>query len=234
MQIIEVSDLGVRSAVIWLQRQETPMRFVLFPMLHLGAPSFYEEVTRRLRACDLVVAEGIRGQSLSSSALTATYGLFGNANRDGLVVQHIDYGSLGVPVVGPDMSASEFGAGWRRMPLMLRLWVWALVPMYALGMLFFGSRALLARHAEVDDLPSREDVEMAADESIAPFIRLLGDDRDAHLLGALDRIHEERCNEAIQVAIVYGARHMPAVVRHLGRRFGYWARDAEWMTIFER
>lgn len=234
MQIIEVSDLGVRSAVIWLQRRETPMRFVLFPMLHQGAPSFYEEVTRRLRACDLVVAEGIRGRSPSSSALTLTYRLSGNARRGGLVVQDVDYGSLGVPVIGPDMSASEFGAGWRRIPPMLRLWVWALVPVYALGMLFFGSRALLARHAEVDDLPSREDVEMAANERIAPFIRLLVDDRDVRLLAALDRIHEERCNEAIQVAIVYGARHMPAVVRHLRRQFGYWARDAEWMTIFER
>jgi hypothetical protein len=87
MQIIEVSDLGVRSAVIWLQRRETPMRFVLFPMLHLGTPSFYAEVTRRLRACDLVVAEGIRGRSIQASALTLTYRLSGGARRGGLVVQ---------------------------------------------------------------------------------------------------------------------------------------------------
>jgi hypothetical protein len=53
------------------------MRFVLFPMLHVGAPSFYEEVTRRLQACDLVMTEGIRGRSLTSSALTLTYRLFG-------------------------------------------------------------------------------------------------------------------------------------------------------------
>lgn len=208
------------------------MRFVLFPMLHVGAPSFYADVTRRLSTCDLVVAEGIRGTSLRTSALTLTYRLFSVARRAGLVVQDIDYKSLGVPVVAPDMSGSEFGAGWRRLPLTLRLWVWALVPVYALGMLVFGSRALLARHAEVDDLPSREDVEMAANERIAPFSRLLVDDRDAHLVAALDRIHGERCSEAIQVAIVYGASHMPAVVRHL-KRFGYWVRDAEWMTVFD-
>jgi len=51
---------------------------------------------------------------------------------------------------------------------------------------------------------------------------------------ALERIHEERCDEAIQVAIVYGAAHMPPVVRYLGQRFGYWASGAEWMTVFER
>ncbi len=58
--------------------------------------------------------------------------------------------------------------------------------------------------------------------------------RDVHLLAALERIHEERCDEAIQAAIVYGAVHMPAVVRYLGQRFGCWASDAEWMTVFER
>jgi hypothetical protein len=53
-------------------------------------------------------------------------------------------------------------------------------------------------------------------------------------VAALDRIHEERCEEAIQVAIVYGAGHMPAVVHHLSRRFGYRASDADWMIAFER
>jgi hypothetical protein len=41
------------------------------------------------------------------------------------------------------------------------------------------------------------------------------DDRDALLLNPLERIHQKRCGEAIQVAIVYGAKHMPAVVHHL-------------------
>jgi hypothetical protein len=234
MQIIEVSDFWVRSAVIWLRRRDTPMRFVLFPMLHVAAPGFYEEVTRRLRGCDLVLAEGIRGESLTSSALTLTYRLFGSANRDGLVEQRIDYGSLGVPVVAPDMSASEFEAGWRTIPLRLRLLAWALMPIYAIGTLFFGSRELLARHAEVDDLPSRADVEMASDEHVAPFRQAVLADRDTHLQLALERIHDEHCNEAIQVAIVYGAAHMPAVAHYLRQRFGYWACDAEWMTVFER
>lgn len=184
MQLIEVSDLWVRSAQIRLQRRGTPMRFVLFPMLHLGAPSFYEDVTRRLRACDLVVAEGIHGRSLTASALVLTYELFGRVRRDGLVVQRIDYRALGVPAVSPDMSASEFGKGWRRLPLTLRLAVWTLVPLYALGMLFFGSREVVARNAEVDDLPTREEAEVAGDEHVAPFWRLLVDDRDAHRLAS--------------------------------------------------
>src|SRR5207302_5436552 len=136
MQLIEVNMFSVRSAVIWLRRPDTPMRFVLFPMMHVGAPSFYEDVTRRLRGCDLVVAEGLRGRV--SWALALTYLLYGYHNRDGLVVQRIDYESLGVPVVKPDMVPAEFEAGWRHLSLWLRLSVLALVPVYALRMMLFG------------------------------------------------------------------------------------------------
>lgn len=71
MQLIEVSDFGVRSAEIWLGRVETPLRFALFPVLHLGTAAYYEEVTRRLQRCQLVVAEGISGRSIAVTALTA-------------------------------------------------------------------------------------------------------------------------------------------------------------------
>jgi hypothetical protein len=62
MQIVEVSVIGVRSAVITLTRRDTSMQIVLFPMLHLGSAVFYRQVTSRLRGCQLVVAEGIRGK----------------------------------------------------------------------------------------------------------------------------------------------------------------------------
>ena len=47
MQLIEVTDFGVLSAVIWLRRTGTPLRFVLFPMLHLGTAAFYEDLIDR-------------------------------------------------------------------------------------------------------------------------------------------------------------------------------------------
>ena len=61
---------------------------------------------------------------------------------------------------------------------------------------------------------------------------LLVDDRDALLTRALDAIHQQRSKEPISVAVVYGAGHMPAVVRYLAR-YGYRASSAEWLTVFE-
>jgi len=59
MQIIEVSVIGVRSGVLRLTRRDTPLRFEIFPMVHIGEPAFYTAVAERLRRCDLIVAEGV-------------------------------------------------------------------------------------------------------------------------------------------------------------------------------
>src|SRR5260370_38645497 len=80
MQIIEVSVVGVRSAVITLKQGDTPMQFVLFPMIHLGTPGFYQAVMSRLRSCQLLVSEGIPGKATTGSLLTLSSRLL-PANR---------------------------------------------------------------------------------------------------------------------------------------------------------
>jgi len=62
MQIIEVTDFGVRSAVIRLRRRETPLQFVLYPMIHMAKPAFYTAVTVRLKRAD-VLAVGFAVQT---------------------------------------------------------------------------------------------------------------------------------------------------------------------------
>lgn len=56
MQLIEVSDLGVRSAVLYMRKVGGPIELVVYLMLHVGSPEFYSEIMRRLDACDLVSA----------------------------------------------------------------------------------------------------------------------------------------------------------------------------------
>src|SRR6185436_12511967 len=78
VQIIEVTEFGVRSAVTRLRRDESPLEFVLYPMIHIGAAAFYADVTSRLRTADVIVAEGVRRGTVRRpspllSALTLTY-----------------------------------------------------------------------------------------------------------------------------------------------------------------
>ncbi len=232
MQIIEASVIGVRSAVITFRRHDTPMQIVLFPMLHLGTKSFYKAVATRLRSCQLVVAEGIQGRSATTSLLTMSYRLLGRSRRLGLVVQDLRLGTLGIPVICPDMTGKELGSRWHKaVPLLHRLLIIPAVPVFAVGMLLFGTRRVLGRYLALDDLPTQE--QELAEAALEDMDKVLVHDRDALLIGALTSIYQQRSSEPISVAVVYGAGHMPAVAAMLVSRLGYHARSAEWLTVFD-
>jgi hypothetical protein len=231
VQLIEVSVTGVRSAVVTLRAPDRPQRILLFPMLHLGAPSFYADVTARLGRCAVVLAEGIRERSLITQALTISYRLPGRRSRLGLVVQEINYSGLEAQVIRPDMTGRQLRAGWRTVPVMHRVVVLAVAPI--MGALFWllGTRRMLARYAVAEDLPDAAET-MIRDRAQA-LTELLLDRRDALLAAALDELLEQRRDEVIDIAVVYGAAHMPAVTRCLAASYGFRPRSAEWLTVFD-
>lgn len=232
MQIIEVSATGVRSAVITLQSAATPMRIVLFPMIHLGTPDFYQSVTARLRHCRVLVAEGVAGRSIASLTLALAYRLPARSRRLALTIQQIDYASLGIPVIWPDMTAKQLRKGWRSVPSAQRIAVWCLAPPFALALWLLGTRRVIARHlGSKDDLPTHQ--EDHARQVTRELTELILDHRDALLMHCLASIHEARQTEKIDVAVVYGADHMPAIAHELLRRYGYRPRTAEWLTVFD-
>jgi hypothetical protein len=57
--------------------------------------------------------------------------------------------------------------------------------------------------------------------------------RDTLLADCLASIYNAHRDETFDVAVVYGAGHMPAITRELNRRFGYRPRRAEWLTVFD-
>jgi hypothetical protein len=232
MQIIEESVIGVRSAVITFRRPATPMQFVLFPMVHFGTQGFYKAVTDRLRGCQLVVAEGGRGGSATTTLLGMSCRLLGRSRRLGLVKQDVPVDTLGIPVIRPDMTGREFAGQWRKaVPLLQRFVMVLATPVMVAGLLLFGTRRVLGRYLATDDLPTHEQ-ELEA-EAREDFDNVVVHARDALLVDALTSIHEERSAEPISVAVLYGAGHMPAVASALVSRLGYHARTAEWLTVFD-
>jgi hypothetical protein len=232
VQLIETSVVGVRSAVITMQRPGTQLRIALFPMLHLGTASFYRQVTERLCECQVVVVEGIRGQSVMTRALTTAYRTPARSKRLGLVVQDIDYAKLvmaGVELLTPDMTGEQIDQGLKTAPWPLRISVVALVPVMAVGLRLFGTRRMFGAYAEIGDLPTPQE-EDAADMTAA-MTKLIVHDRDKLLITALGSLIKARADEAILVGVLYGAGHMPAVVRALAS-VGFKPRRAEWLTAF--
>jgi tetratricopeptide (TPR) repeat protein len=235
VQIIEVTDFAVRSAVIRLRRSDSPLQFVVYPMVHMARVEFYAEVASRLAKAGVIVAEGVgpgarRAPSPLAAALTLSYRLARFNRRVRLVEQDIDYAAFGVPVVTPDVTMDEFRTAWRRAPLWQRLMMWCVLPVVMVGRLLGGSRAIWSRAMEVNDLPSEMEERIA---EVAPELdEAFGGDRDRRLLDALRQLHDERRSEPIEVAVVYGAGHVPAIVHGL-RRLGYVARSGDWLVVVD-
>jgi hypothetical protein len=188
VQIIESTPYGVRSAVLTVARPDTGVRFVIFPMMHIGSVEYFEQ-----------------GKAL-------------------------DLRAFGDRVTNVDVSAAEFGQSWRRAPRAWRLLLYGAIPAFVLWMLLAGSRRVLARDAEVEDLPTRDEALMGEeyDRLAAAFL----DDRDRKLCAAISELVDSGSASPMTVGILWGAAHIRAVLALLLGRLGYRVVAAEWVTVF--
>jgi hypothetical protein len=221
MQLIEVSIIGVRSAAIQLRHRTEPLTVLLFPMIHMGRPAFYRDVARRLRQCDVVVAEGLDRPSSTGYAYVLAARLTLQYGARQLGTQDIDYETLGIPVIWPD---TRRGCQGRRDGLGFLGWldVVLLTPVLMVAMLLGGRNRLLRLPLEVND----------NSEFRLPILdSVLRVSRDEDLLAALDQVLDEWRGRAATIAVVYGAAHMTAVVPHLTERHGFRPRRGEWLDV---
>lgn len=230
MQIVETTELGIRSVVLTLGRRASPLTFLLFPMLHVGSPEFYATVRERVTGCDLVVVEGV-GKSLASRLLTMSYRVVRLRSGSGLIVQNLKRDSFGTPFVQGDMDNPDFRQGWRGIPWQQRIMMWCILPLFTLRVLIIGPRRYIARTPSVDDEPTL--ALLNAHAKVPDVFDLIVDKRDRVLLDTLAELHEQHCQENITVAVVYGAGHIAAVVHGLSARYGYTTRAGEFITVVD-
>jgi len=254
VQIIESTDYAVRTAVLRLHHRGTPLEFLLYPMLHVGKPEFYQEITERLSHADVIVAEGIGAAesrdrdkdrdkadptepesepenfSIAAAILTSGYRALTKDDQLGLVEQDIDYEALGIPIIYPDFSPKQFDQRFSTISLWERGKIFAQIGSLVAIQRLLGSGLLRFQleHATMDDLPSLG--EIFAPDAVENLNRVLIRERDKPLTRALDALYAERGTEPITVAVVYGAMHMRAVLKHL-RPLGFRVVAGEWVTI---
>jgi hypothetical protein len=190
VQIIEVSVIGVRSAALRVRRHDTPLWFTLFPMVHVAQPAFYDDVATRLRSVDLIVAEGVKGDVPSIGPVSRMYEQFGRGPGPEIVVQDIDYGSLGPPVVNPDLTGAELDDRLReQVPLPDRLLMRAAVPLTGLAVRLLGPQLLMNRYLGLEDLPTVEQERQA--EAWTELDDVILHQRDALVVRALAEIYAQ-------------------------------------------
>ena len=247
MQFIESSIIGLRSAVTTFTRPATPLRFTLFPMVHVGEQQFYDEVAARARLCQVIVAEGIPSQFVPAQEWMAQqrWGPF----VDQVAALRLE--SLGVPVcweaTPDDRPKNEPGTrpntrtgkrdGYRsgnrpKSPaedLMSRVTDVVGAATLGLARKFIDPRILdSVDQAETYDETAGNLTGGWFDRNFEYNVRTV---RDARLTGRLDEIHRDRAVEPVSAGVVFGAAHMPAVAAHLCGKLGYIAASSEWLTV---
>jgi hypothetical protein len=229
VQILESTMLGLRAARHRLTSPGSPVSVTLFPMVHVGEPAFFSAVYDDAYGHDVVLVEGVRSPVVRH--LTSSYRWIDLAKL-GLVVQprHPPQEAGRARIVHADLTADEFHAEWRNVPLWLRIASFALAPAIGLKRRLCASRESLAGKMTMEDRLSSEEI-MSWDPKFAAFRHSLLGARDARLV--------ERLREALdrappggerRLAIVYGAQHMRAVLAELNKR-GFRSVASAWQTV---
>lgn len=232
MQFIEKNSLNVRSAVYHLKKDDAGLEFLLFPMIHVGSKEFYDEVSRRLAACDLILAEGIASKKVN--LLTLSYRIVKKIRRMELVTQQEGMKVSGFchKILNSDMEGRAFDERWSLLPSGLKVQLFLFLPVYVVYLFLFGTRETLAENIALEDLPSSDDI-LYQDESLEVLDAILISERDRKLLDSIEKLHDASQRDKKVVGVVYGAMHMRNVTGFLLHKLNYRIAKAEWITVFD-
>jgi hypothetical protein len=232
MQFIEKNSFNVRSAIYHLKKDDEGIEFILFPMIHVGAREFYDEVSTRLAKCDLILAEGV--DSKKANLLTRSYRIVRKIRRMDLVTQQegMKISSFRDKLMNADLEGHAFDEQWSSLPLTLKAQIFLLMPVYVIYLFLFGTRETIAENIAVEDLPSSNEV-LFQDDDVDKLDALVIDERDRSLIRNIRSLHEETGNDKKTVGIVFGATHMRSVTSFLLHKLKYRIVNAEWVTVFD-
>ena len=232
MQLLESSDLGLRTARIYLRSAEHQVTFTLFPMVHLGEQAFFDTVAKDASRHDIAFVEGV-GRSRVTRQLTSSYRWAAAAPRLGLAVQQTQRMLAGssIDVVNADLSQNEFHKEWRKVSPAWRLAAYAVSPLIGLQRRFASTRRDIAEGMSLDDLTSRRE-HLSWDAAIETLNRAILHSRDERLVATIGDYLDEHPKATARATVIFGARHIRAVLRYLTGVRAYQIQDTRWLTVF--
>lgn len=228
MQILESSAAGLRSSRMTFRGPGSPVTVTLYPMVHIGEAGFFEEAYREAFGHDVALIEGV------GSPVTRHLGRsfrWLNFRKLGLAQQPVSPPhDAAARIVKADLTPDEFHREWRKIPRSIRAGFYILAPLVGLYRRWFCTHADLAANLTLDDGPG-EETPPAEGGGAEAAIHCLVAARDRRLVECLAAELDAADGGEKRIALVYGAGHMKAVLRALGRR-GFECSDAQWRTIF--
>ena len=220
---------GLRTACMVFRSRHSPVSITLYPMVHVGEERFYSETYDEAFSHDVVLVEGVRssvGRNLTRSYRWLNFSKLGLVRQPKTPSQE----SVAARIVRADLSTDEFRREWRKVSLFLRTMFLFAAPLYGLHRRFFASRKRLARNMCLEDRKSADEI-LSWDPKFEPVHHSILHARDKRLIECLVAELDSTNGSEKRIALIYGARHMRAVLRELTRR-GFYCAESTWRTIF--
>lgn len=221
--------LGLRTARMVFRSRNSSVSVMLYPMVHVGEERFYKETYEEAFAHDVILVEGVRssvGRNLTRSYRWLNFAKLGLVQQPKTPPQE----SVAARIVRADLTTEEFHREWRKVSLALRTAFLMVAPLYGVHRRFFASRERLARNMCLEDRQSADEL-LSWSPTFEPVKNSLIHARDKRLIKCMTAELDSSNGSEKRIAVVYGARHMRAVLRELTKR-GFYCSDASWRTIF--
>lgn len=209
------------------RHRTSPITLTLYPMVRIGEQAYYNGVFREAFDHDVALVEGLKSPVMRH--LRRQYSWI-NLKKLGLVLQPEipSQDEVYAKIVYADLTAEEFRIEWRKVSAPFRIILYVLSPLIGFHRRLFSSRSSLAKNKSLRDLPSSNEV-LHWNPKFEPIRHSALHARDKRLLECL--ACELNGNAEKRIAIVFGARHMRAVISDLRKR-GFVSSDATWQTVF--
>lgn len=218
--------MGLRTARMVYRSNASPVLITLYPMVHVGDAGFYQQTYEDAFSHDVVLLEGIQSPVVRN--LTRSYKWL-NFETLGLVRQPKAPLQEDVParIVNADLNPEEFHREWRKLSIFNRATIFVCAPFIGLYRRFFATRAGLARSLSLEDLRSADEI-LNWNPKSEPFMHSILHARDQRLIECL--VAEVNSGTVKRIAVIFGARHMRAVLRELANQ-GFKSSESSWRTV---
>jgi hypothetical protein len=205
-----------------LSHPDHGLSVTLYPVFHIGSPSFYAALSKDLRRFRVFLLEGVRWRWKGP--------LYDLAARNlGLATQkthlHLPDHSERLPL---DMTAVEFGREAERLPMRWRLFLRLVRP------ILWALTSTKTGRDHVWDVFAKERYVRALRERDAPLEELIKTKRDKVMSARLREFVQDpfRITSGCRVAVVAGAGHMPALYATL-RQCGFEKGSVRWFEVLD-
>ena len=232
MKFIEATSFFVRTISFdFINRDEDiKLKFRLIPMVHIGTPQFYEEVTENLNECDEVLYEGcdVKGINIYSK-------LYGRlAKKLDLVKQseHLDLRKVDAKFIHSDYNKETGKNAWRKLRLLEKLKMLILEPIELLFYSQFLTREILTKSF----MTGAEENYLAygsVDDEEGTVENLILNDREQIIFQHIRQKIELESQDDKLIGILYGAGHMKKISRFLIDQMNFVGRNGKFMKVYD-